>query len=402
MPAEYTIIDATPVPPKAAAPNAPNAPEIKPEPRTLPPDPEEDGEEAEAVAAPHRRRRWPAWIVFFLLVLAFAASILMERLTPYTSRATVDALVVRVAPEVAGRVIEVGVVDNAAVKAGDVLFRIDPQPFSIAVEQAAARLARAGQTIGVSTAALDAAQAKLVDAIAHRDDVRDAAQRTQSLVLRGALPQSEQESADAALKTAEAALVAAGAEIEKARGDLGSYAAADPSLREATAALLAARLALAHTTVAAPADGVVTDVALAVGEPFGAGQEAATFVDGRALWITADLGENSLEHVAPSDPVEIVLDALPGRVFAGHVESVGWGAAPESGEASALPGIGGGSDLAGQSRRFPLRITFDDGAPRGVRHGSHASVVIYTGNNPVANALGAGWIRLAAWLAYAK
>ena len=78
-------------------------------------------------------RRWTL-IVLGLIVVLFLYSLIADRLTPYTSQATVQAFVVRMAPEVAGRVIEVNVIDNQRVKAGDVLFRIDPQPYEIAVQ----------------------------------------------------------------------------------------------------------------------------------------------------------------------------------------------------------------------------------------------------------------------------
>ena len=73
-------------------------------------------------------RRWTL-IVLGLIVILFLYSLIADRLTPYTSQAIVQAFVVRMAPEVAGRVIEVNVIDNQRVKGGDVLFRIDPQPF---------------------------------------------------------------------------------------------------------------------------------------------------------------------------------------------------------------------------------------------------------------------------------
>ena len=79
-------------------------------------------------------RRWTL-IVLGLIVILFLYSLIADRLTPYTSQATVQAFVVRMAPEVAGRVIEVNVVDNQKAKAGDVLFRIDPQPFELDLER---------------------------------------------------------------------------------------------------------------------------------------------------------------------------------------------------------------------------------------------------------------------------
>ena len=117
-------------------------------------------------------RRWTL-IVLGLIFILFFYSIIADRFTPYTSQAIVQAFVVRMAPEVPGRVIEVNVIDNQRVKAGDVLFRIDPQSYEIALEQAQARLANVGQTIGASTAAVSSAQERLVSEQAKRDNARE-------------------------------------------------------------------------------------------------------------------------------------------------------------------------------------------------------------------------------------
>ena len=106
-------------------------------------------------------RRWTV-IVLAVCVLLFGWSLVADRLTPYTSDASVRAFVVRIVPEVSGKVVEVSVHDNQIVRAGDLLYRIDPTPFGIAVERAEAKLAAAGQAVGASTAAVDEAQAQLV------------------------------------------------------------------------------------------------------------------------------------------------------------------------------------------------------------------------------------------------
>jgi len=106
-------------------------------------------------------RRWTL-IVLGLIVVLFLYSLIADRLTPYTSQATVQAFIVRMAPEVAGRVIEVNVVDNQKAKAGDVLFRIDPQPFEIALQQADAKLAGVGQAIRAVAARIFKSTTKLM------------------------------------------------------------------------------------------------------------------------------------------------------------------------------------------------------------------------------------------------
>src|SRR6201984_126244 len=114
-------------------------------------------------------RRWTLGILV-LCILLFGWTLVADRLTPYTSDASVRTYVVRTVPEVSGKVIEVAVRDNQIVRTGDLLYRIDPTPFRIAVERTEAKLAAAGQAIGVSTAAVDAAEAQLVQEIAERNN----------------------------------------------------------------------------------------------------------------------------------------------------------------------------------------------------------------------------------------
>jgi len=85
-------------------------------------------------------RRWTL-VIFVLGVLLFGWMLIADRLTPYTADASVRSYVIRVASEVSGKVIEVAVHDNQIVHTGDLLYRIDPNPFSIAVERAEASLA---------------------------------------------------------------------------------------------------------------------------------------------------------------------------------------------------------------------------------------------------------------------
>ena len=129
-------------------------------------------------------RRWTL-IILAAIVALYLYSIIADRMTPYTSQATVQAFIVRMAPEVSGRVQEVPVSDNQKVKAGDILFRIDPQTYEIALKQADARLASVGQTIGANTAAVAAAQERLIEAQAKREHVIEQSNRTLELVKKG-------------------------------------------------------------------------------------------------------------------------------------------------------------------------------------------------------------------------
>ena len=342
-----------------------------------------------------------ALVVVIVALALFAISVVMERLAPSTAQAVVQAYIVRMAPEVGGRVTEIPVSDNDIVRTGDLLFRIDPQPYEIAVAQAEARLDLAGQDIGASTQAVETAQAKVVEATAQRDNVREQAARIFELVERGVYAQARYDQAKGALDSAEAAVVGAEAELERARQALGPEGAENPQLREALAALEQAQLDLRRTSVTAPSDGVVSNLQLSIGQVVAPGQSAMTFIDAATIWITAAFKENSLEYMSGGDPAEVVLDSLPGSVFPAKVESIGWGVAQGSIDpVTGLPTIRNQSGWVRDPQRFPVRVIFQGDPPRGVRFGTQANVVVQTGDNPVLNALGRFWIRVISVLTY--
>jgi multidrug resistance efflux pump len=364
-------------------------------------------EQIVAAPPPSRRtdplRRWTL-IILALFVLLFGWTLVADRLTPYTSDASVRAFVVRMVPEVSGKVIEVAVSDNQIVRTGDLLYRIDPTPFGLAVERAEAKLAEAGQAVGVSTAAVDAAQAALVEQIAERNNVRDQAARVFELVRQGVYPKARGDQAEALLGAAEAQVQQAQASLEQARQALGPRGTDNPQIREALAALEQARLDLAHTTLRSPGDGVVSNLQLNVGQFAAAGQPALTFLDARLVWLNAFFRENSLEYIKVGTRAEVVLDVLPGRTLPAHVVSVGWGV----GEADTDPTTGlpkthqGSGGWLAPAQRFPVQLALDAaGRPSsGVRYNARASVILFTGDHPVANALAWVWIRLISVLTF--
>jgi multidrug resistance efflux pump len=348
-------------------------------------------------------RRWTL-VVLVVFVVLFGWTLVADRLTPYTSDASVRAFVVRTVPEVSGKIIEVAVRDNQLVRTGDLLYRIDPTPFSLAVERAEAKLAAAGQAVGVSTAAVDAAQAALVEQIAERNNVRDQAARVFELVRLGVYPKARGDQAEALLGAAEAQVQQAQASLEQARQALGPRGTDNPQIREALAALEQARLDLTHTTLRSPDDGVVSNLQLNVGQFAAAGQPALTFLDARLVWLNAFLRENSLEYIRPGTRAEVVLDALPGRTLPAHVVSVGWGVGED--DTDTRTGLlktrqGSGGWLA-PAQRFPVQLALETagGPSSGVRYNARASVILYTGEHPVANALAWAWIRLISVLTF--
>jgi multidrug resistance efflux pump len=341
-------------------------------------------------------------IVIAICAVLFFYGIAADRYTPYTAQGLVQAYLVRIAPEVGGKVIEVGVVTDQRVEPGAVLFRIDPDQYALAVRRAEAQLEAVGQSIGASTATVATAQAKLAEVTAKRENAREQTARTFELIKKGVYPEARRAESQATLDSAEAIVAQAEAELEKARQTLGPTGIANPQIRDAMAALEQANLDLQRTTVLAPSEGGVTNLSLGIGQLLAKGEAAMTYVDLREVWIEAAFREVSLESIAVGDPVEIVLDILPGRVIKGRVAALGYavgnrGVDPRTG----LPNPRSQSGWVRPPQPMPVRIEFDR-ETRPLRFGSQASVMIYPGDNAIMNALGYIRMRLVALLAYVQ
>ncbi|MCB8879455.1 HlyD family secretion protein [Acidisoma cellulosilytica] len=340
--------------------------------------------------------------VLGLLVLAailFVYTVIADKLTPFSSEASVQAFLVRIAPEVSGRVDNVAVDDNSMVKTGDLLFQIDPSAYQIAVAQASARLAQVGQTLGASTAGVDTAQSRVAEALATRNNARDQAFRVLELVRRGVYSHARGDEAAVTLARAEAGLQGANSELERARLELGPSDANNPQLREALGGLERAKLDLVHTQVFAPGPGVVTNVQLAPGTFISAGQPALTFLDSRAIWITVMMRENSLEFIKAGTEASLVFDALPGRVYHARVESTGWGIGGTT-AIDSTTGLLTQPRMNGDPRRFPVTLVLTSDYPGHLRYGSQATVLFYAHGNLVMNAIGAIVLRAYSLLTY--
>jgi multidrug resistance efflux pump len=339
-------------------------------------------------------------IVIVIGAALFAYGIAADRFTPYTAQGLVQAYLVRIAPEVGGKVVEVAAETDQRIEAGAVLFRIDPDQYALAVRRAEAALEAAGQSIGASTAAVAAAQAKLAEAVAKRENAREQTARAFELVKKGVYAAARQQQAQTVLDSAEAGVAQAEAEVEKARQTLGPQGAANPQIREAMGALAQANLDLTRTTVVAPSEGGVTSLSLTIGQVLGKGEAAMTYIDLREAWIEAAFRENSLESIKVGDPAEIVLDIRPGRIIAGKVSALGYGVGNRSVDPrTGLPNPPTQSGWIRPAQPMPVRIAFDKEI-RPLRVGSQANVMIYPRDNAVMNAIGRFRMRLVALFTY--
>ncbi len=340
--------------------------------------------------------------ILLIIVVLFIWYIVADRVAPWTDQARVQAYVVPIVSQVAGRVIEVNVSKDQEVQQGDVLLKIDPSDYLLALENAQSGLELAAQEIGASSAAVSTAQAKVVEAQANLDHDRAQSKRVFELEQKKIYSRARGDKARTAVKKAEARLVSARAELEKARQNLGKAGQDNPKIRAALAALEKARIDLSRTTIVAPSHGGITNLKIDIGHFAAVGTPLMTFIEADNVWIKASLRENSLANIRSGNTVEIALDAAPGRIFQGKVSSVGFAVSHEKGGAIGdLETVGSQSGWLRQAQRFPVYITFDDDSSRGLRRlGGQADVQIYTGDNILINSIGRVWIRLQSWLSY--
>ncbi|MGL6244127.1 HlyD family secretion protein [Pseudomonas sp.] len=348
--------------------------------------------------------------VLLLILLSLAWYLLADRFTPYTQQARVGAFVIPVASEVAGRVIRVNVRNNQDVKAGDVLFEVDPQPYQIAVDRARADLESTRRQIGASTAGIASAQANLRAAQANELKARQDNQRLEGLYREdpGTISVRLLEVSRANREHAVSQVAAARAEVQRAREQEGGSEEDNALLRSAATALSKAELDLSNTQIRARSAGLITDLRTDAGQFAAAGGAVMTLIAIHDVWISADMTENNLGLVTVDTPVAIVLDALPGEVFEGRVRSVGYGVSVGQTPApGTLPGVQNSRDWLRPAQRFPVIIEFSEDArktlrdSRAIRAGGQAEVMAFpTQGNPL-NPLGRVFVGFMSWLSYA-
>lgn len=359
--------------------------------------------------APDSAKKGIKWVLL-LIILSLAWYLLADRFTPYTQQARVGAFVIPVAAEVAARVTRVNVRNNQDVKAGEVLFEVDSQPYQIAVDRARADLESTRRQIGASTAGIASAQASLRAAQANERKARQDNQRLEGLYREdpGTVSVRLLEVSRANHEQAVSQVAAARAEIQRAQEQEGGSDEENALLRSAATALSKAELDLANTQIRARSAGLVTDLRTDVGQFAAAGSPVMTLIAIRDVWISADMTENNLGLVKPDTAVAIALDALPGQVFEGRVRSVGYGVSVGQTPApGTLPSVQNSRDWLRPAQRFPVIIEFSAESmntlrdSRAIRAGGQAEVMAFpTQGNPL-NPLGRVFLGLMSWLSYA-
>ena len=278
-----------------------------------------------AVAAPPRRKR--RFVPLLLTVVTAALAVWLGTAAwdvymgaPWTRDGTVRAYVVTMAPEVAGRIVNLPVADNQFVRKGDLLMVIDPTDYKIAV---------------------NLAEAAVSQAEANADNTQRESQRRQALTTLAVTVEDKQTYASNAV-------------------------AAQAQLHQATARLDQARVNLQRSEIRSPVDGWVTNLLARQGDYATAGQNLISMTDANSFWLDGYFEETSLGRIHVGDPAEVKLMGYP-QIVRGHVQSI----ARAINVANAQPNAQGVATVnpiftwVRLAQRVPVRIQIDK-VPDGV------------------------------------
>jgi multidrug resistance efflux pump len=345
-------------------------------------------------------------VLLALCVLFFIWYIASDRLTPYTDLARVDGFVVPIAPLVSGRLDDVLVERHAMVNAGDVLVRVDPTQYQLALSKAESDLQQAKQQMKSQVASIKSSESRVESSRAQLEIATLNYERMKNITKAnpGALSQADRDRRTTSLATATASMASAEAQLEGAVEALGVIGPENPMIKSAVIAVEQAQLDMERTEVRAPAAGLVENINLDVGYYAAAGQPLMSIISMRDVWIEAHMTENNLGNIKVGDRARFLLDVAPGRIFEGKVRSIGSGVTEKQGDQRGdLPTATERSGWMRDPQRFPVLIEFTDETVRGLRRvGGQANVVVYTGSNALLHALANLHLRLASWASYAR
>ena len=265
---------------------------------------------------------------------------------PWTRDCQVRANIVGIAPRVAGPIINIPVHDNQEVKAGDLLFEIDPADYKTA---------------------LDSAKASVANAEANVRQKQQDLERQMELFQRRVSSKEDFQNAQNAFASEEAQLAAARANLQQAELNLG------------------------YTKVYAPVDGYLTNVNTSPGAYVHAGDQLLALVDSSSFWIAAYFKETQLPSIKPDRTVKITLMGYHDQPFEGKVNSVAWGIFLQDGSGGTSTGllaaVNQTVDWVRLPQRFPVRIRITGKPPIPLRIGQTVTVAVEAAASPTPEGL---------------
>src|SRR5499427_5151461 len=303
---------------------------------------------------------------------------------PRTDDAYLQADLVHLAPDVSGRIVELDVRDNQAVRKGEVLFRIDADPYRMRVDQARAavqgleaKLPLVADQVASQTSKADAAARGIVSAEAQRSLASSTLGRTEPLLGRGFVTAQQVDQLRTAQRTAQIALQQARLQADEARQAITNTKPTEAELEGARATLALAERDLNKTVVRAPCDGRITALDIAAGEFAVTGHPLFTIIDTEQWYAIGNFRETELTGMDPGQHATVYVLAQPNRALRGEVDSLGWGVASDvSATIGGLPHVGRTLNWVRIAARFPVRVLLDTPPDDLMRYGATAVIVI--------------------------
>jgi membrane fusion protein, multidrug efflux system len=298
-----------------------------------------------------------------------------------TDDAYVKADIAQIAPEVSGRVVDVAVQDQTPVKLGNVLVRLDPEPYQLALDKADAALDQARIQVENARATWLETRSELGEVENQADYLNRQFLRQQVLARTGVVSNTKLEEAQNDASVARNRLSVVRSRLQRVLTMLGGDPdiATDqhPLVRDKRADRDRAALDLSHTRIVAPVSGIAVNVKLQPGEQVKTATPLFVIVSDRRPWVEANLKETELTHVSVGQKARVVLDVYPDEIWDGEVESI----SPATGaEFAILPPQNASGNWVKVVQRLPARVRLlphNGEAP--LRAGMTATVNIDTG-----------------------
>ena len=330
-------------------------------------------------------------ITLAIVVLGFAARyayhyITIGRFQISTDDAYVKADTSILSAKIAGLVIDTPVSNNAAVKVGDVVLRLDAKDYQLAVTASQAKLATQHAALSVfahqklaQNAQVLAAQAQVQSAKAVELNAAQTQQRVSQMVKTNVGTQQALDDANRARDTAQASVTTADSNVSAAQAQLGVLDASEQQAKAAMAELQVALDKAEHdmsfAEIRAPFDGVIANRAVTLGQFVQPGTNLMALVPVQKSFITANFKETQLGDIHPGQKVAVTVDAFKSETFEGVVDSI----SPSSGaEFSLLPPDNATGNFTKITQRFPVKVLLPPDVSMKLRPGQSVSVDIDT------------------------
>ena len=325
--------------------------------------------------------KWLKKLLILAILIALGSAIYFwwqyQAQYPSTNDAYVDANRVYISPQVQAPIQEIKVKPFEHVKKGQLLLRLDPSQFNLALNQAQAQLTLAKTQAVSAQANIDNVQSQKKELQSEYDYLLIDNKRIQSMTKKGLSSQQKEDESIYKLRETKSKLNAAESAIRASQAKLSE---AQAQIASANVAVDLAKLNLQRTYVTAPDNGVLGDFNVQPGQYVNTGEKLFPLIRDDSYWLIANFKETDLPRIKTGQSAKIVLDLAPNLVLTGHVDSI----SPASGSAfSMIPSQNATGNWVKVTQRFPIRIHIDmtkndSKALQALRVGASATITLDT------------------------